>query len=61
MGRHSVVNVPGTDDWYIVYHRQLAIDRMTFNADGTIQPVVMTNEGIAPRPLPAIMKKGRRS
>jgi hypothetical protein len=34
---------------------------MTFNADGTIQPVVMTNEGIAPRPLPAIMKKGRRS
>ena len=71
-GHHSVVNVPGTDDWYIVYHRrplgddngdhrQLAIDRMTFNADGTIQPVVMTNEGIAPRPLPAIMKKGRRS
>lgn len=71
-GHHSVVNVPGTDDWYIVYHRrplgddngdhrQLAIDRMTFNADGTIQPVVMTNEGIAPRPLPAIMKKGRQS
>jgi hypothetical protein len=67
-----VVNVPGTDDWYIVYHRrplhddngdhrQLAIDRMTFNADGTIAPVVMTNEGIAPRPLPAAIEKGRRS
>jgi beta-xylosidase len=71
-GHHSVVNVPGTDDWYIVYHRrplgddngdhrQLAIDRMTFNADGTIQPVVMTNEGIAPRPLSAATIKGRRS
>ena len=62
-GHHSVVNVPGTDDWYIVYHRrplgdddgdhrQLAIDRMTFNADGTIAPVVMTNTGITvPRPI----------
>jgi beta-xylosidase len=61
-GHHSVVQVPGTDDWYIVYHRrpldqtqgerrQLAIDRMIFNPDGTIRPVVMTNEGVAPRPL----------
>lgn len=61
-GHHSVVNVPGTDEWYIVYHRrplgddkgehrQLAIDRMTFAADGTIAPVVQTNSGIAPRPL----------
>src|SRR3546814_12006887 len=63
-GHHSVVNVPGTDDWYIAYHRrpldedsgerrQLAIDRMIFNADGTIAPVKMTNEGVAARPLPA--------
>lgn len=62
-GHHSVVNVPGTDDWYIAYHRrpldqtsgerrQLAIDRMTFNADGTIAPVTMTNKGVAARPLP---------
>jgi beta-xylosidase len=62
-GHHSVVNVPGTDDWYIVYHRrplgdddgdhrQLAIDRMTFNADGAIAPVVMTNTGVTvPRPI----------
>lgn len=61
-GHHSVVNAPGTDDWYIVYHRrplgddkgehrQLAIERMFFAADGTIKPVVMTNEGVAPRPL----------
>ena len=61
-GHHSVVNVPGTDEWYIAYHRrpldktrgehrQLAIDRMEFNADGTIRPVVMTNEGVKPRPI----------
>lgn len=51
-GHNSVVNVPGTDIWYIVYHRrplsesagnnrQLAYDRMYFNADGTIRPVTM--------------------
>ena len=62
-GHHSVVDIPGTDDWYIVYHRrplndpegnhrELAIDHMVFNADGSIQPVVMTTEGVAPRPLP---------
>ncbi|QAY78735.1 glycoside hydrolase family 43 protein [Sphingosinicella sp. BN140058] len=63
-GHHSVVNVPGTDEWYIAYHRrpldtdrgehrQVAIDRMHFNADGTIRPIVMTNEGVAPRPIAA--------
>ncbi|MEV5433234.1 family 43 glycosylhydrolase [Streptomyces sp. NPDC052701] len=51
-GHHSVVNVPGTDVWYIVYHRrplsetdgnhrQLAYDRLHFNADGTIRRVEM--------------------
>ncbi|GAA4769712.1 hypothetical protein GCM10023219_15120 [Stakelama sediminis] len=68
-GHHSVVNVPGTDDWYIVYHRrplgddkgehrQLAIDRMHFNPDGTIAPVKMTNRGVMPRPLPAAAARG---
>ena len=62
-GHHSVINIPGTDDWYIAYHRrpltetdgnhrELAIDRMYFNADGTIKPVVMTNEGAEARRLP---------
>jgi beta-xylosidase len=67
-GHHSVVNVPGTDDWYIVYHRrplgddngdhrELAIDRMDFDVDGTIKPVVMTNTGVTtPRPLPTAAK-----
>jgi glycosyl hydrolase family 43/3-keto-disaccharide hydrolase len=51
-GHNSVVNVPGTDIWYILYHRrplsrsdanhrQLAYDRMRFAADGSIQPVTM--------------------
>ena len=63
-GHHSVLNVPGTDEWYIVYHRRpkgetaansrvVCIDRMTFNKDGTIQPVIMTTEGVEARPLDA--------
>ncbi|MGW3800817.1 family 43 glycosylhydrolase [Streptomyces clavifer] len=51
-GHNSVVNVPGTDIWYIVYHRRplsetdgnhraLAYDRIDFNSDGTIRPVTM--------------------
>ena len=62
-GHHSIVNIPGTDDWYIVYHRRpldetdgnhrdLAIEHLWFNADGTIKPVVLTNEGVTPRKLP---------
>lgn len=61
-GHHSVINVPGTDDWYIVYHRRplgrtdanhrvTCIDRMEFNEDGTIKPVTITHEGVAPRPM----------
>ena len=51
-GHNSVLNIPGTDTWYIIYHRRplgetdgnsrvLALDRMYFNADGTIRRVVM--------------------
>jgi len=61
-GHHSMLNIPGTDDWYIAYHRrplgetdgnhrQLAIERLEFNADGTIRPVTLTKAGVAPRPL----------
>lgn len=60
-GHHSVVNKPGTDVWFIAYHRrplgdadgdhrELAIDRLHFNADGTIAPVVMTDAGVVDRP-----------
>ncbi|MFJ1970502.1 family 43 glycosylhydrolase [Streptomyces sp. NPDC087903] len=63
-GHHSVVNAPGTDDWYIVYHRfalngpgkpggdgmhrETTVDRLEFAADGTIEPVVPTLESVAP-------------
>lgn len=61
-GHHSVMNVPGTDEWYIVYHRRpipnedrdhrvTAIDRMYFEDDGTIRPVQMTFEGVTARPI----------
>ncbi len=50
-GHHSVVRVPGTDLWHMAYHRfavpagdgtnrETAIDPMSFNADGTIRPIV---------------------
>lgn len=59
-GHHSVVNVPGTDDWYIFYHRRpipnkgrdhrvVCVDRMFFNTDGTIKPIKMTWEGVPER------------
>ena len=53
---NAVVQVPGTDEWYIVYHRinkdwlrhqpgvhrETCIDRLYFNEDRTIRPVVPT-------------------
>lgn len=61
-GHHSVLQIPGTDEWYIVYHRHplgatgisrrvVAIDRMRFNAAGDIEPVAITAEGVAARTL----------
>lgn len=52
-GHHSVINVPGTEHYYIVYHRRplnqtdrnarvVCIDRMEFDGEGDILPVVMT-------------------
>jgi beta-xylosidase len=61
-GHHSVIQIPGTDEWYIVYHRRpltetdanhrvTCIDHMYFDADGLIKPVHITNEGVAAVPL----------
>ena len=47
---HSVVNIPGTDRWYVAYHRhailggsgykrETCLVRMEFNADGSIKPM----------------------
>ena len=59
-GHHSVLQIPGKDEWYIVYHRHplgatdgnnrvVCIDRMEFNEDGTIAPVKITFEGVPGR------------
>ncbi|HYG39991.1 MAG TPA: glycoside hydrolase family 43 protein [Cytophagales bacterium] len=61
-GHHSVINIPNTDDWYIIYHRRpipnqdrdhrvTCIDRMYFNEDGTIVPIKMTFEGVEAREI----------
>lgn len=64
-GHNSTIQVPGKDEWYLVYHRfnypngikmggdagynrEVCIDKMEFNADGTIKTVVPTHEGIKP-------------
>lgn len=62
-GHHSVLNYPGSDDWYIFYHRRpipnespnhrvVCVNRMYFNADGSIQPIKMTFKGVESRGLP---------
>lgn len=61
-GHHSVIHPPGSDDWYIVYHRRpldtddphhrsVSIDRMYFDENGLIKPVEMTFKGVKARPL----------
>jgi beta-xylosidase len=61
-GHNSVLHPPGTDDWYIVYHRRpipnqgrdhrvTCIDRLEFDEAGTILPVRMSFEGVAANPI----------
>lgn len=56
-GHHSVIRVPKKDQWYIVYHRRpltekdgnsrvTCIDRMYFDKEGFIKPVVITKKGV---------------
>ena len=62
---NSVIQIPGTDEWRIVYHRinknfvspskgpgthrEVCIDRLTFDKKGNILPVTPTLDG--PEPL----------
>ncbi|MCU4675267.1 family 43 glycosylhydrolase [Catenovulum sp. 2E275] len=65
-GHNSVINKPGTDEWYIVYHRfnrphgknmgraagfhrEVCIDKLVFNPDGSIKQTIPTLEGINPQ------------
>ncbi|MDR7187228.1 beta-xylosidase [Microbacterium sp. BE35] len=61
-GHSSIINVPGTDDWYIAYHRfgmpggdgthrETTIDKLEFGADGLIKPVVPTLESVVPQTI----------
>ncbi|MBA9077185.1 glycoside hydrolase family 43 protein [Rufibacter quisquiliarum] len=56
-GHHSVMQVPGKDQWYIVYHRRplgetdrdhrvTCIEEMHFDEKGMIKPVKLTHEGV---------------
>ncbi|NWJ52750.1 MAG: family 43 glycosylhydrolase [Bacteroidetes bacterium] len=62
-GHNSVIQIPGKDEWYIVYHRfnypngikmgsaagynrEVCIDKLGFNKDGSIKLVKPTHEGI---------------
>jgi len=64
-GHNSILQLPGKDEWYIVYHRfnypnglamgdaagynrEVCIDKLEFNADGSIKEVIPTHLGIKP-------------
>jgi len=62
-GHHSVIHPPGTDTYYIVYHRRpldqtdrnarvVCIDMLEFDDNGYIKPVVITNIGVQSKTLP---------
>lgn len=61
-GHHSVMQIPGTEDYYIVYHRrplgddtrdhrETCIEKMTFDENGFINPVKITFEGVEKREI----------
>ena len=66
---NSILQLPGKDEWYIVYHRinknfinrdpgihrEVCIDRLTFDKQGRIVPVMPTLNG--PSPLSVTKKK----
>lgn len=67
-GHHSVIQVPGKDEYYIVYHRrpltetgrdsrETCIDRLYFDKQGNIVPVKMTFEGVKKVKAPKTSKK----
>lgn len=69
---HSVVNVPGTDRWYVAYHRHAIPDgsgykrqtnlvRMEFDADGAILPMDPLTQPFKPGDVgePIVNGKGK--
>lgn len=67
-GHHSMIQIPGSGEWYIFYHRRplgdkgrdhraTCIEKVKFNADGTIVPVKITFEGVEPVKLSKKLSK----
>lgn len=63
-GHHSVLKLPGTEEFVICYHRRplgiddrhhrvTCLDRLVIHEDGRVDPVVTTYEGVSPHPVPA--------
>ncbi len=61
-GHHSVLQIPGEDEYYIVYHRRpldethrnhrvVCIEKLEFEQDGRIKPVQIGFQGVPARPL----------
>ncbi len=44
-GHHSVVQVPGKDEWYIAYHRFIIPDGNGYNRETCISPMKFDKEG----------------
>ncbi len=69
-GHHSMLQIPGEDEYYIAYHRfytpigffsdgtghhrQTCIDKVTFGEDGLMEVVTPTLVGVAERTLPEV-------
>ncbi|MBZ4037486.1 glycoside hydrolase family 43 protein [Flavobacterium sp. 17A] len=56
-GHHSIIKIPNSEKYYIVYHRrpiaethansrETCIEEMHFDENGFIKPVTITNEGV---------------
>lgn len=61
-GHHSVIHIPDSENYYIIYHRRplndherdhrvTCIDKMTFDENGYIDPVKITIEGVSAKTI----------
>lgn len=62
-GHHTVLQIPGTDDWYVFYHRRplgdtnphhrvVCMERLEFDDTGYIRAIKLTNGSFPPAPCP---------
>lgn len=71
-GHNSILNVPGTDDWYIAYHRfaipngngtmrETTLDKVTFDAEtGLINKITPTLGGVDAQTIPGCESSVKR-